>query len=304
MRYFGISQSAHWQSVEAIHKGWSSDEKYHIRAEDGREYLLRLSDAGLWEQKQKEFQIITKFAGQGFAMSQPVACGLCEKGVYILLTWVEGQELSEVLPALSESEQYRLGRQAGEILRRLHQIPLEKADSPQQTKKARKRSQLERYENGSVKAPNDSACVTYVKENLHKIWSLPPVYQHGDYHPGNLIFTPEGSIALIDFNRWEISDPYEEFYKLESFGLDVSVAYCVGQIDAYFANHVPRQFWEVLAVYVAHSSLFSIHWAIPYGEREVQGMIARYTRSMRNYDYMRRIVPLWYEAYKNGKQPV
>ena len=41
-------------------------------------------------------------------------------------------------------------------------------------------------------------------------------------------------IGVIDFNRWEVGDPYEEFYKLESFGIEESIPYCVGQIDEYF----------------------------------------------------------------------
>lgn len=27
-----------------------------------------------------------------------------------------------------------------------------------------------------------------MKENIHKIWKEKPVYQHGDFHPGNLIY--------------------------------------------------------------------------------------------------------------------
>ena len=37
----------------------------------------------------------------------------------------------------------------------------------------------------------------------------------------------------------EVGDPYEEFYKLESFGVEVSIPYCIGQIDAYFEDAVP-----------------------------------------------------------------
>ena len=37
------------------------------------------------------------------------------------------------------------------------------------------------------------------------------MYQHGDFHPGNLIYMENGEIGVIDFNRWEVGDPYEEF---------------------------------------------------------------------------------------------
>lgn len=70
-----------------------------------------------------------------------------------------------------------------------------------------------------------------------------------------------GEIGVIDFNRWEVGDPYEEFYKLESFARELSVPYCIGQIQAYFNDEVPGDFWSILAVYVAHASLFSVKWA-------------------------------------------
>ena len=37
----------------------------------------------------------------------------------MILTWVEGQDLETVLQRLSENEQYLLGRQAGDILRKI-----------------------------------------------------------------------------------------------------------------------------------------------------------------------------------------
>lgn len=42
-----------------------------------------------------------------------------------------------------------------------------------------------------------------------------------------------GEIGVIDFNRWEICDQYEEFYKLESFARELSIPYCIGQMQAY-----------------------------------------------------------------------
>ena len=40
--------------------------------------------------------------------------------VFMLQTWIKGQSLNKVLPILTEKEQYSLGLQAGEILKRIH----------------------------------------------------------------------------------------------------------------------------------------------------------------------------------------
>jgi len=294
--YFGIESSVNWESVDSISKGWSSDRKYLVKTKEGEHLLLRLSDIEQYDAKKKEFDIITKYAGLGIKMSEPVEFGTCNGGnnVYMLLTWIEGKDLEEVLSNLPKEEQYRLGREAGTILRHIHSIPVEKDDIPTETKKAKKLLQLSRYEESQVRIAGDEIAVQYVKDNINQIWKEKPVYLHGDFHPGNLIYRKDGSIGVIDFNRWEVGDPYEEFYKLESFGVEHSIPYCIGQIDAYFEDKVPDDFWITLAVYVAHASLFSIKWAEKFGQEDVDGMVKRCKKAFDDYDNFESYIPKWY----------
>lgn len=298
-----IENSSSWDTVEKVSKGWSSDSKYQIRTKEGKLLLLRISAAEKYEAKKKEYEIITKYAKLGFPMSSPIDFGICNNGknVYMLLTWVEGKDLEEILPELPESEQYRLGREAGKILKKIHAIEVVADDMPKDTKKAKKLLQLSHYEESQVRIAGDEIAIDYVKENIDRIWKQRPVYQHGDYHPGNLIYTKEGSIGVIDFNRWEVGDPYEEFYKLESFGIEHSIPYCIGQIDAYFDDAIPEDFWVALAVYVAHASLYSIKWAEKFGQKDIDGMVARCRRAFEDYDDFQRYIPGWYtDKYKKS----
>ena len=295
---FNIKNSSSWLSCNKITKGWSSDEKYKIETSDGQILLLRISDISCFEAKKKEFEIVEKYSKLGFAMSSPVDFGTCNEGksCYMLLTYVEGQDLEEALPKLSEKEQYLLGREAGKILKKIHSIPIDECDIPTKTKRERKLWQLSRYEETThLRVENDETAIEFVKNNIGLIWKEKPVYQHGDFHPGNLIYMNDGKIGVIDFNRWEVGDPYEEFYKLESFGTEVSISYSIGQIDAYFDDEIPNDFWSALAVYCAHAALFSIKWAEQFGQKEVDGMVERCYRAMKNYDYFNSIVPKWYD---------
>ncbi len=295
-----IPGSERWRSVESVNKGWSSDKKFRVETGTGERLLLRLSDAAQYGAKRREYAIIAKYAALGFDMSRPVDFGTCAEGVYMLLSWVEGRDLEAVLPELSESEQYRLGRAAGDILRRIHALPVDGRDLPTDTKRAKKLRQLDRYEASGVRVSGDGPAIRFVREHIDRIWQEPPVYQHGDFHPGNLIYRPDGALGVIDFNRWEVGDPWEEFYKLQSFARETSVPYCVGQIDAYFGDDVPPDFWDTLAVYVAHASLFSIAWAEPFGAADVAGMTRRCRVAMADYDGFTRSIPKWYEAWKNA----
>ena len=298
-KHYGCVQSEkriHIVSADPVKKGWSSDMKFRIVTEKGETCLLRLSDFASYDEKQKEFDIVRKFSALGFPMSQPLEFGVTENGsqVYMLLSWVEGADLSEILPQLPDEKQYQLGRKAGKILKAIHSLPLDQSDIPIITKKEKKLKQLTAYEQSGCRTAGDEKTVRYVRDNIGWIWREPPVYLHGDFHPGNLIYTPEGSVGVIDFNRCEIGDPYEEFYKLESFGREISIPFCIGQIDAYFQNQVPMEFWQTLAVYVAHASLFSIKWAEKFGQQEIAGMVKRYETALDDYDGFDAVIPKWY----------
>ena len=295
-----IPGASSWESVEPVCKGWSTDKKYKVKIKAGETLLLRIASAEMFEQKKKEYEIIEKYATLGFEMSKPVSFGRCDNGehTYMVLSWVEGEDLETAMGKLSKEEQYELGRSAGRILRQIHSIPVEACDMPEQTKIEKKLWQLKRYEESQVRIADDEVAVQYVKDNINKLWREAPVYLHGDFHPGNLILTPQKTLGVIDFNRWEVGDPYEEFYKLESFGVELSVPYCIGQIEAYFEDRIPMRFWETLAVYVAHASLFSIKWAEKFGQEDVDGMVKRCLSAMEHYDGFRNVVPNWYDAIR------
>ncbi|MBU5484586.1 phosphotransferase [Clostridium sp. MSJ-11] len=292
-----ITELYTWKTIEKINSGWSSDVKYYVEDYLGNKLLLRISDISYLNSKIKEFEIIKKFNTLDFQMSKAISIGVCnnKKNVYMLLNWVEGVSLGKAMEKLAEKEQYDLGIQAGKVLKQIHSIDVEDVDIPLKDKKERKLQKLERYENSSVRIDNDQLVIDYVKSNIDKIDLLPPVYKHGDFHVGNLIFTPDKHLGVIDFNRWECGDPYEEFYKVQSFDVEVSIPFSIGQIDGYFDHQPPRGFWEILAVYVAHASLFSIAWSEKFGDNEIKGMKRRAMMTFQDYDNFQSIIPHWYK---------
>jgi aminoglycoside phosphotransferase (APT) family kinase protein len=286
-----------WHRVKKIERGWSRDTKYYIETINGEKLLLRTSAKEAFDKKKKEFEMIGKFSKLGIHMSKPLDFGWFNnhQEVYMLLTWVEGQDLDDVLPKLDISKQYALGRQAGTILKAIHSIPLPDDEIPQTTKIPKKRKQIELYETSQLRIDGDEIALKFLKDHIDQIWTKPPVYLHGDFHPGNLILTPDQNIGVIDFNRWEIGDPYEEFYKLESFGTKVSIPYCIGQIEAYFNDHIPNDFWDIFSIYCAHSALYSIKWAEPFGIDDVHVMMDICRKTMNHFDNFRQSIPSWYQ---------
>lgn len=291
-----------WRIIEKVNEGWSSDLKFYVEDYYGKKLLLRVANAANYYEKLEEFNFIKKCNTLDFEMSQAIEIGFCNKNnnVYIILTWVEGHSLNKVIGNLNNKDQYRLGVEAGKILKAIHSLKLEPNEKTiVYNPKDKILSKLSRYENSKNRIKEDQFAIDFVKNNLKKINALPRVYRHGDYHPGNLILTPLNMIGVIDFNRWKYGDIYEDFYKIQSFSIEVSIPFSIGQIHGYFTGEPPLEFWNILAIYVAYSSLNLIVWSEKFGEDSINGMKQRCITAFNDYNKFKSIIPNWYKVNSN-----
>lgn len=291
-----------YRILSLIEKGWSSDKKFLMSDREGSRLVLRVAAIGQLEQKQREFDFVSRVAALGVPTSQPVCLGVCADWVYMVLRWVDGEEMGQVLlgQSLSGEEQYRLGVQASRLLKQIHSLPLSREQQLLTGRRIEhKRMQLRRYEESGVRMPQDRRLIERIRKESRALSCRPAAWCHGDFHAGNLVYTPQRSVAVIDFNRFGLMDPYEEFYKVELFDTEVSVPFAADRLDGYFDTQIPTEFWQAHRLYLMQSILYSIVWAQPFGPEEVDGMKNRYLRAMQQYDGFEREIPLWYERYKN-----
>ena len=109
--------------LDEINKGWSGDKKYRAVDEDGRVYLLRVTNSPRGERYADMFRMQKKVEALGVSMCNPIECGKRDDGYYMLQRFVDGVDAEEAVKEMSEDEQYRLGYEAGEYLRLIHSIP-------------------------------------------------------------------------------------------------------------------------------------------------------------------------------------
>ncbi|MGL5415962.1 MAG: aminoglycoside phosphotransferase family protein [Clostridium sp.] len=290
-----------WKVVEKINKGWSKDSKFYIEDNEGKKLLLGISDKKDYLNKLEEFKFIKKCNRLPFSMSKAIEIGFCNKGnnVYMILTWIDGNSLNEVLNNFTEIEQYRLGVEAGKILKSIHSLKKDAGENIIPNDKREKMlEKLIRYENCKNRVKEDKFAIDFVRNNIGKINLSSPVYKHGDYHVGNLVLTTGGNIGVIDFNRWEYGDRVEEFYKIQSFDVEVSIPFSIGQLHGYFGGEPSLEFWNTLSIYVAYTSVNSIAWAEKFGEYEIKGMKKRCIDAFVDYNNFKDIIPKWYETNK------
>lgn len=281
-------------SKEPIHKGWSCDRKFCVTTPEGIKYLLRVTPFDKSASRSDMFRMQQKAASFNIPMCKPVEIGSCEDGIYILQTWIDGQDAEEVVPYLSDTEQYVYGLEAGRILKKIHSIPAPGDQEDWENRFNKKMDhKIKKYGECPVKYENGQAFIDYINENRHLLKGRPQVFQHGDYHIGNMMIDRNGKLQIIDFDRYDFGDPWEEFNRIV-WCAQKSPLFASGMINGYFDGDVPTEFWRLLALYIASNTLSSLYWAIPFGEDEVNVMRNQAREILSWYDNMRSPVPTWY----------
>lgn len=281
---------------EPINKGWSKDKKYCVTDENGNRYLLRVSDIAEYDKKQSEFNMMKQVSALGVPMCQPIKFGVCDEGVYSIQSWIDGADAEKVIPTLSDTEQYVYGLEAGRILKKIHSIPAPETQEDWEIRFNRKMDyKINKYTECPLKYENGQAFIDYINESLYLLKGRPQTYQHGDYHIGNMMIGRDKKLYIIDFNRNDYGDPWEEFNRIVWVS-QKSSCFASGMVNGYFDNDVPMAFWKLLALYISSNTLSSLFWAIPFGEEQIQVMVNQAKEVLSWYDNMKNPVPTWYKG--------
>lgn len=291
-----IPDSKEWDTIELVNKGWSSDTKYHVKTKDNQSRLLRTSDISDFNRKKEEYEAMKKLKSCNILMSKPVDFGVCNnnKNVYILLTWICGTDAKDKLPSLSHEEQYTIGYNAGKMLRKLHQFPApENAENWAERFNRKIDRKISSYKNCEIKVEKAENIIDYINDNRYLLENRIQTFKHGDYHIGNMVVNDSNQIGIIDFNRYDYGDPWEEFNRIV-WCAEISPHFASGRINGYFEGDVPKDFFKLMALYIGNNTLSSIPWAIPFGESEVKVMINQTQNVLNWYNDFNSYIPSWY----------
>lgn len=285
-----------WEVIEPIDKGWSEDVKFFIEDKKGEKFLLRLSKIDYFEKKKVEFENLFLVAKLGINMSKPISFGICSGGsmVYELLSWLDGREALEVIPTLSKKEQYDYGVKAGKILQKMHKLKPETKKEPWESRYKRKIDiVVKAYKQSGKTIENDEDIINFIRSNESLLKDRPISFQHGDFHLGNMLITPDGDLGIIDFNRSSYGDPWEEYDRF-IFTWKHSIDFAIGQIHGYFNENVPDEFFKLMSLYNARNLIASVPWSIAFGNQELEETFENIRLINEAYDGFKSYIPKWY----------
>lgn len=279
--------------IEPIRKGWSEDKKYCVTEADGIKHLLRITPIERFETRKSLFSMMQQVASLDIRMCKPIEFGTCSDGVYSLQSWINGVDAESLIPLLTETEQYVLGLQSGEMLRKIHSIPAPSTQEDWANRFNRKtNTKIQKYRECGIRFDGDEKVIEYIDNNRDLLNNRPQCFQHGDYHIGNLMIDNE-NIVVIDFDRYDFGDPWEEFNRIV-WSATISPHFATGQLNGYFGRRPPIEFFKLLTFYIASNTLSSIYWAVPFGQREIDTMMKQSQDVLAWFNNMQNPIPMWY----------
>lgn len=248
------------------------------------------------EKKNEQYELLQKLEALDIPCSKPIDFGtLKDSSVYMLLSYLEGESAEEAVSKMSNEEAFELGIEAGRILHTLHyiQIPKEQVSwwDRYQKKMIRK---IENFEKCEYQLEKSKEIIQYYKEHSYLMKNRPLVFNHGDYHVGNMI-VHQGKVGIIDFDKNFVGDPYDEF-KPFCWNVYASEYFETGLINGYFNNCILDDFFPILKFYAVESLVSHLPWATTFGEVEIKTAYKAAESIFEWYDDLRLDIPTWYKG--------
>ena len=292
--------AADFKDIQPINKGMSSDKKYFVTAKNGEHFLLRLAEYGEFDRKKAEYELIRKLSQLNIPMPAAIDFGVCNKNanVYTLLSWIDGEEAEITIPKLSKEKQYELGKESGTILRKIHSL-----NSPQNISDWETRyfstmdERLAAFRSEGIKFAGNEIILDYIDTNRHLLQNRPQCYHHGDYHMGNLILSKSGQLFVIDWHTVDFENYGDPWYEFNRIGIEYPT-FASGQIDGYFDNNVPEEFWKLLAFYLSASAITSIVWSKYFAPERLTSILELNQNVLKWFNNMTNTKPTWYTPIK------
>lgn len=290
--------------LERIHKGYSSDGKFIVYDNNNKPlYILRTYSIDQDRGKRLEFNRLQLMERQGVKCSRPIEIGVLpeqELG-YMIVSYIEGNEASEELPLLNDKEQFAIGVQAGMELLKITQVlcPDRGIKSWHERMAAKHHRYRTEYAACGVVIDHEAKLLAFIDNNLAIMQNRPNLFQHDDFHIGNLIVKDGNLSGVIDFNRNDWGDPVHEFVKVGIFSAEVSVPFSVGQIRGYHNHGEPdKKFWQLYSLYLAMTLISSVVWVLKVIPEELDSMLVKIRKVMDDHDNFELTVPKWYSQQK------
>lgn len=298
-----ISIFQDYKGILKIDKGLSFEDKYIITTNNDRKYLVRIFTLEHYEGKSCEFSILKTIKNYTKNSIEAIEIGKFENKGYMVTTYLEGFDAEVMLPTLTDIQQYQIGYKAGEELYNLHKLQApEQIESWYERKRIKHQKYINAYKLCDMKINRDEEIMNFIDNQIYLMKNRPNLFQHDDYHPGNLIVKDDVFVGIIDFGRYDWGDPIHEFLKIGIFTRNISIPFSIGQIKGYIQGKEPTDdFWSLYSLYLAMCIFSTIVWTLKVIPDEIENMVNKINIILEDHNYFKNMKPSWYVEKYNGE---
>ena len=298
---FELSQKIDITYAERLAKAYT-DRKFYVETTRSEKRLLVIHSTEHYDWLEGDFRVCEYIAASGINIMRPVSMGTFREGkmAYQLYTWYDGEDLAEALTHMSQAEQFSAGKKTGELLQKLHALPpFEKTDlEPWEMRfKRRVQNEIQFYNDKPVKCRNGDLFARYLQDNQDLLNNRPMTFTHGDCNTGNLMFTPDGQVGIIDLG-WgnNCNAPWWDFREM-TCNPKLPSHFANGLIKSYFNGEPPLEFFRLLSYYLVFGALCDSHDYDYIGEDDQD-----WSKAYLNwFDDMKNPIPAWYYEFSRAK---
>ncbi|HGO9418720.1 TPA: aminoglycoside phosphotransferase family protein [Bacillus cereus] len=287
-----------------ISKGFSFDEKYKIELESGASYFIKVCDSSYFERKQEEYEYMQQLDSLHILMPKLIhfiSLTKFNKCVQVF-EWIDGLDGEDILRTLSTEEQYRAGKKAGEVLKKIHLVEKEdKSNSWEMSIWSKYERYLEALKEYEVDFFHLNTVIDFVGNHKDLLKNRPIVFLHDDFHPANIMIDQNEFRAVIDFARFDIGDPIHDFHKVALFTTNISKPFAIGQVHGYCGGEPDLHFWKLYSLYAAMIFPADIVWTNRSTPYLLDDMKERLNGILEDHNHFSSYIPKWYQSSEFNK---
>ena len=283
-----------------ISKGYSEEIKYKVKAD--KNYFLKISPLSFFKKKELELKYISDLKNE-MKFPKLVEIKYESNSILSLYEWIDGVDFRDYVTQLTDKELYQFGIQAGEFLKKIHSISIERHSVNWEEYYVQKSMRkIDSFRMANINFPEIETFIDYIHTHQYLLQDRPISLCHGDFHVGNMMIDLETKeLVIIDFGSLEIGDPMEEFNRM-IWNAQLSEEFATGLINGYFnGKNIPDEFWKLMAYYMACDVVGSIPWAVNYGNDQLITMLERAKLVLDWFDDFERMIPKFYKRAKSKK---
>ncbi len=285
------------KSFTQITKGFSFEEKWKVITESGDILFLKIYDFARLDTAKSVYKYLEYFEQIGSLVPKPIQfIELPKDSICIqIVSSINGVDGEESLHNFSSDTQYKLGYHAGKELKKLHSLSDPSSLQTWEDYKLNKHNRyLQLFSESTISFPEINDILHFIDQHIHLLKNRPVRFLHDDFHPSNIIINEGELAAIIDFDRFEWGDPYHDFHKVALFTSEISKPFAIGQIDGYFSDNIPDEFWQYYTLYAAMIIPSDIIWSYKTTPHLIETMWKRVYRILEDHDNFKNMIPSWY----------